>query len=217
MVFWVVATSSLVEQVSCKSGRSHPGRKGVRDNMTLSRAMKLCVYVCAHACVHACVVKSALFFSVLLFAQKPPPTPYNKNDHLPWNLTIQSSPLALESWSGRRYVCVEMWWYVCSIIFYSWGGVSISPFGTVIASGPVKPALDDSDGALGGMRTRRRNGRIWRNTCPIATLHSSPTQSDLELVGGWHSTAWAWHGPYIVTLSTVSQKMRSWLICLLFM
>jgi hypothetical protein len=58
---------------------------------------------------------------------------------------------------------------VLSFSFFSWGGVRLSPLGTLATSWPIvqAPADDDECGAVGGMRIGRENRSIWRKPAPV--------------------------------------------------
>jgi hypothetical protein len=51
-----------------------------------------------------------------------------------------------------------------------WGGMKLSPLGTLATIWPIIPArmiYEDNCGAVGGMRIERGNQSTWRKTAPV--------------------------------------------------
>jgi hypothetical protein len=108
-------------------------------------------------------------------------------------------------WLGGCFRLEPFWTFLHLFSFFlvSWGGVRLSPFGTLATNWPISPAMDDDDdyddddecGAVGGMLIGRENRSTRRKPAPVPL---SPPQIPRDLtrartraaaVGSWRPTA----------------------------
>jgi hypothetical protein len=92
--------------------------------------------------------------------------------------------------SGQSWNCtswLQSAFYI--VLLVSWGGVRLSPLGTLATNWPVVPALDDRWWAWNSRLNENWQGKLkyLEKTCTSATLSiTNPTWTDLGMILGCH-------------------------------